>query len=343
MIELRHDSLVFSFPEVHPSATVSIEFQRTLRIPDDDKDYPLPPGLGRFPLRHVDDFAARVASAWVEHGGVMLPMYQSEAMWLNFSAGYDDERDASYPFAVKIATGKINAVSGQPWAAGLHRRPQQDYVVVPEQPWLDGYCVEKGIIRQFVAMPLGAGYTAEEQITGRAEHGGLQIMAFPMKREAFERRFPKRPRVRYARGMANMVCECAPCMPDMGLAPGGRMKQEIHHDKYALSDWDLDHGSRCFVHIANSMVWRQITGSNPPTTPPTAEEYTRAGLPWFLWYDDKNSALQGSETLAGMKSVATLGKDKKDVPLPENQAVSPEHVVTLRRGLAKDQVREFKD
>ena len=29
MIELRHDSLVFSFPEVHPSATVSIEFQQT--------------------------------------------------------------------------------------------------------------------------------------------------------------------------------------------------------------------------------------------------------------------------------------------------------------------------
>jgi hypothetical protein len=50
-------------------------------------------------------------------------------------------------------------------------------VVVPEQPWLDGYCVEKGIIRQFVAMPLGAGYTAEEQISGKAEHGGLQIMA----------------------------------------------------------------------------------------------------------------------------------------------------------------------
>ena len=32
------------------------------------------------------------------------------------------------------------------------------------------------MIRQFVAMPLGAGYTAEEQITGEAEHGGLQIV-----------------------------------------------------------------------------------------------------------------------------------------------------------------------
>ncbi len=60
MIELRKDSLVFSFPEVHPKATLRIDFQRTLRIPDNGRDYPLPPGLGNFPLRHVDDFHGRV-------------------------------------------------------------------------------------------------------------------------------------------------------------------------------------------------------------------------------------------------------------------------------------------
>ena len=89
------------------------------------------------------------------------------------------------------------------------------------------------------------------------------------------------------------------------------------------------------------MVWRQITGANPPTTPPTAEEYTRAGLPWFLWYSERAAALKGSDTLAGLKSVATLGKEKKDVPLPENQPVSPEHVVKLSRRRAANQVREF--
>jgi hypothetical protein len=60
MIELKNDRLVFTFPETHPEAKLSIEFQRTLRIPDDDKSYPLPPGLGAFPLRHVDDYAADV-------------------------------------------------------------------------------------------------------------------------------------------------------------------------------------------------------------------------------------------------------------------------------------------
>ena len=61
MIELKQDNLVFTFPEVHPDARLEITFQRTLRIPDDGETYPLPPGLGSFPLRHVDDFAKNVS------------------------------------------------------------------------------------------------------------------------------------------------------------------------------------------------------------------------------------------------------------------------------------------
>jgi hypothetical protein len=174
-----HGALTFRFPEVHDDAKCSIHFQRTLRIPDDEQTYPLPPGLGAFPLRHLDDYARRVPAEWVKRGGVVMPMHQSEAMWVSFRA-----RGAwpAYPFAVKIATGKINAVTGDEWEPHLNRDPQ-DYMVIPEQPWLDGYCVEKGIIRQFVAMPLGEGYTAEEQITGAAKYGGLQVIVYPMKVE----------------------------------------------------------------------------------------------------------------------------------------------------------------
>jgi len=171
MIELKKNVLRFAFPEVHRDAVLEVEFQRTLRIPDDERDYPLPPGLGRFPLRHVDDFKD-VPGPWRRHGGVMLPMYQSEAMWLNF------ESPRGYPFALRVAAGKIDAVTGMEWSEGLKKR-DQNYVVVPGQPWLDGFCVEKGTVRQFVAMPLGAGYTAEEQITGKAEHGGLQFAGVP--------------------------------------------------------------------------------------------------------------------------------------------------------------------
>ena len=49
MITLKNDRLEFRFPEVHRDARCTIEFQRTLRIPDDDRDYPLPPGWAASP------------------------------------------------------------------------------------------------------------------------------------------------------------------------------------------------------------------------------------------------------------------------------------------------------
>jgi hypothetical protein len=333
LIELRKDRLTFSFPDVHARAQASIEFQRTLRIPDDGRDYPLPPGLGRFPLCHVDDHASRVPPTWIRHGGVMLPMYQSEALWLNFNG--------HYPMAVKVAAGKIDAVTGEAWTEGLHRHPQ-DYVVVPDQPWLDGYCVERGTIRQFVAMPLGAGYTAEEQLTGSAEFGGVQLLVYPMKREVWEKRQRRAEHFVYSEDAdarySNLARSAGPS--DMGLAPGGRMRQEIYDDPYDPDDWDVACSSRCFVHLANSLAWRAVTGTNPPTTPPTAEEYTRQGLPWFDYYGGDVEVLGGSSKLASLKSVFQMGKDKGDVPLPENQSVEPTNVVHLRQGLADGQVRE---
>src|SRR5262245_1186355 len=285
MLELKRNQLVFSFPEIHPRAKLTIEFQRTLRIPDDGRSYPLPPGLGRFPVRHVDDFAQALPPHWLEHGGVMLPMYQSEALWLRFHTVYLPEHQTPYPFAIKVAARKINAVTGQSWSAGLRQQPQ-DYLVAPTQPWLDGYCVEKGYIRQFVAMPLGAGYTPEEQLTGEAEHGGLQLLVHPMRADVFERHFPRRRLAELRHHFSARRCREAPARTAMGLGAGGRMKQAVYKDSFELADWDLERSSRCFVHLVNSLVWRAIAGHHPPTTPPTANQYTKAGLPWYDYYDE---------------------------------------------------------
>lgn len=329
MIELKNDQLVFRFADVHPDARLTIEFQRTLRIPDDDRTYPLPPGLGRFPIRHVDDCAANVPEPWIEHGGVMLPMYQSEALWVNFRS--------RYPFAVRVATGKIDAVTGKSLRPGLGRDPQ-NYLAIPEQPWLDGYCVKRGEIRQFVAMPLGAGYSAEEQITGAAEYGGLQLVAFPMKAKMYERL--RRDTAGVVLGRGEFTTVFAMAAPGMGLAPGGRMRQEIFDDPHHLEDWDQDHSSRCFVHLANSFLWRQITGEVPPTVPPTSREYAKAGLPWFEYYDDQLEAVGGSGILEQLKSVMAMGLEKGGMPLPENAPVDATPIVVLRKGLAQGQVRE---
>ena len=334
MIELKKDTLRFSFPEVHRDAVLEVEFQRTLRIPDDGRTYPLPAGLGRFPLRHVDDFPD-VPGAWKRHGGVMLPMYQSEAMWLHFRS------PRGYPFALRVAAGKIDAVAGGEWSEGL-RRKKQNYLVIPAQPWLDGYCVEKGIIRQFIAMPLGAGYTAEEQITGRAEHGGLQLQAFPLQAEAWDRLRQERESLLRVESvsMPLMARRKVGAMPDMGLAPGGRMRQEIFTDRFDWEDWDRDSSSRCFVHLANSLVWRAITGQKPPTTPPTAREYKKAKVPWFDYYDDRQTSVDAADALAALKSVAQLGAEKGDVPLPDNESVDVDRVVHVGKKKRPDQVRE---
>ena len=339
MIELRNDQLDFTFPDVHPDARLSVTFQRTLRIPDDDRIYGLPPGLDNFPLRHVDDFGRRVPAEWGRRGGVMLPMYQSEALWISFNSSQFFGYGTGYPFAIKIAAGKVNAVTGAPWQTPLNQEPQ-DYVVSPKQPWLDGFCVEKGVIRQFVAMPLGDGYSAEEQATGQAEHGGLQISVHPMRREAYDRRFSRQELKKIRLRQLMTSCESSFfAAPDMGLAPGGRMHQEISEDPYEFGDWDTGHSSRCFVHLCNSLTWQAITDSAPPTVPPTAEAYTRAGLPWFDYYAD-GPAVAGSETLEQMKSVIEMGHAKGTNPLPENAPVEGERVVVLREKLRADQVRE---
>jgi len=310
---------------------VEIEFERTLRIPDDGKTYYLPPSLGRFPLRHVEDYAGRVPPEWKERGGVLMPMYQAEALWLYFRG--------SYPFAIKIGAGKINAISGETWKPGLNRDPQ-DYVVTPDQPWLDGFAVEEGVIRQFVAMPLGAGYSIEEQLSGKAEFGGIQLQAIPMKAQSF---FEKELLPELPTCLADILedvlppwkeesvfFECCRCeSPGMGLGAGGRMKQQIYADQHDPQDWDMEHSSSCFVHLCDALLWREITSENPPQTPVTAREYERAGLPWFDYYRDDLAILEGSKTLAGAKSVQTLSQQKGDQAVKGNQSVDGGLVINL--------------
>ena len=215
MIELTDDALFFSFPELHKDAICSINFKRTLRIPDDSREYPLPPSFGEFPMEHVEDHASRLPASWSEHQGVLLPMYQAEALWIRFNCRF------GYPFAIKVAAGKINAITGDPWVNRLTKEPQ-DYVVAPDQPWLDGFCVQKGLIRQFVAMPLGDGYTAEEQLTGSAKNGGLQVSVFPMKRERYEELLKARARrVILEESLPSPMFASIDAVYSMGLAPGG--------------------------------------------------------------------------------------------------------------------------
>ncbi len=305
MISLENGELVFRFEEVHPHAVCKVNFQRTLRIPDNEKEYPLPPGLGRFELQHIDDLAAKLPQVLVRHGGVVMPMWQSEAMWLNFNGRHTR---ADYPFAIKISAGKINAITGEPWQEPLQREPQ-DYLVLPRQPWLDGFCVKKGLIRQFVAAALGQGATVEEQIAGQAVDGGLQIIAYPMKREIYEKLR------RHITFNTPVHCHSGPVHSksvDMGFAAGGQMRQELYADPHGLDAWDQQHSSRCFVTVLNAQSWQSITGTYPPTKPLTMADYAKSGMPWFDYYAADQKPLEGSNILSRVKSIAKFDRPTTD-------------------------------
>ena len=338
MIELKDNKLIISFPEIHADAKATIDFQRTLRVPDDDSNYRLPPGMGQFDLRHIEDYAEKLPIESVKRGGVLMPMYQSEALWIDFSG--------RYPIAIKIGTGKINAISGESWSSGIKHPRQvseansgkanqakQNYVVIPKQPWLDGYCSEEAVIRQFVAMPLGGGVTVEEQLNPGSEFGGMQIEAFPLrpeKWEAMERQRIaileeiERERIEREKFDEDVCYSCdGPAMHSsspprkmmsrfdlsMGIAKGGRIVQKIYEDKFDANDWDLSCSTRCWVHLCNSELWEQITGEKPPHKPFSAKEYIQEGLPWFDYYSD-NKGILPSKVLKGVKSVSEFFKSR---------------------------------
>ncbi len=342
MPTLENDRLVFRFPATELDAAFSVNFQRTLRIPDSDKTYPLPPGLGRFPLRHAEDYPALPASTR-DRGGVVLPIWQAEALWLDFSTA--SMTGPEFPVAIKVAAGKINAVSGEPWRPGLGTQPQ-DYMVAPGQPWLDGYAVERGVIRQFVAMPLGEGYSAEEQLTGQAEWGGLQIAVMPLKAEIWaekkarwEAQHSARPDVMFSRLPQPSACHMN---SSMGLAPGGRMRQEIHEDPYGPDCWDVPAAQRFFVTLLHGRNWKRVTGEPAPDAPPSASDYSRAGLPWFEHYGIDQAPLPGSGRLRKLTSVAQMFRHKTGAALPESQDVETAPPAPLGPGAANRPVNHGK-
>jgi hypothetical protein len=317
---------------------VAVRFVRTLRLPETGT-HPLPPGLGEFPVRRVADFPDTVPDRWRARGGVMLPVYLREAMWLSFGG-------TTEPAALQIGVGKVCAVSGKPWSDRLSRKPQ-NYVVLPRQPWLDGINSGKGTVRQFVAVPLGLGATVEGQVTGEETWGGVQLQSFPLRdRKLAEWREEERRRSELQRmsrpdggyGAAMPMAAAAPGGPvpvaapagrarlsaAMGLGVGGSMRQEVYRDDRPLDDWAKEPAGRVFVHLVTPPEWRRITGEAPPPSPVDRSEYTRAGLPWYDYYDQDAEDLAPTDALEGVHPVGDwLGDDHEPWQDPAPQQVKP--------------------
>ncbi|MEU9346103.1 hypothetical protein AB0D74_33345 [Streptomyces sp. NPDC048278] len=320
---------------------VAVRFVRTLRLPETGT-HPLPPGLGEFPVRRVSDFPDTVPDEWRARGGVMLPVYLREAMWLSFAG-------TAEPAALQVGVGKVCAVSGEPWRDRLSRKPQ-NYLVLPRQPWLDGINSGKGTVRQFVAVPLGLGATVEGQVTGEEVWGGVQLQSFTLgdgplaewrREERLRQEQLRRERMR-GPGPAGAVDAALPMMSalpapapapggapaarsaGMGLGVGGSMRQEVYEDDRPLGDWAGTPAGRVFVHLVTPPQWHRITGEAPPPSPVDRAAYTRAGLPWFDYYDEDARDLAPTDTLEAVKPVGDwLGDDLEPWQQPTAGQVVP--------------------
>jgi len=172
-----------------------LNFQRTCKVPQ-GKINSLPAGLGPFPVFKVSDFRKGCPKEWRDDG-YFFPMYRQEAMWINFCRAY-----IGNPKALIIGAGNINAVTGKPFdpskdkfgkkkkipkkkkdTLDIKLEKEQNYLVVPPQPWLDGWKAEDGKIYQFVAAEMGSGETVEGQITGEETVGGIQFIVYDAIKE----------------------------------------------------------------------------------------------------------------------------------------------------------------
>ncbi|MGW4819112.1 hypothetical protein ACWEP4_09040 [Streptomyces sp. NPDC004227] len=313
---------------------VAVRFVRTLRLPEKGT-HPLPPGLGEFPVRRVADYADSVPEEWRARGGVMLPVYLREAMWLSFAG-------TTEPAALQVGVGKVCAVSGRPWSDRLSRDPQ-NYVVLPRQPWLDGINSGKGTVRQFVAVPLGLGASVEGQVTGEEVWGGVQLQSFPLNDDELGRwREEERRRLRQETALSAQICGAAPmaaaaapapgaapaaprrAAPAMGLGVGGSMRQEVYRDDQPPGAWSERPAGRVFVHLVTPPQWRRITGEAPPPSPVDRAAYTSAGLPWFDYFDQDAEDLSPTEPLSGVRPAGDwLGDDHEPWQEPSPQQVHP--------------------
>ncbi len=220
-------------------AGVTITFQRTLRIPDDGRTYPLPPGLGAFPLRLVRDYASRVPAGWAARGGVFLPMYQREAMWLSFGGAprAQDRRRQG-------VRGERRALAGRACA-----RPRRT-------------TSSSGRSRGSTASPRARARSASSSRC-RSASATPSRASSPARRStaaSSSSRTPPSPagsRAASEARTADFDEECctlaAPMLGggaargasgQMGLAAGGCMDQKIYPDVYGLDTWDQAAGAR---------------------------------------------------------------------------------------------------
>lgn len=296
---------------------VNITLQRTIRIPNGRTPATLPPGLGALPVYKVSDYRASCPELW-EDDGVFVPMHDREATWLSFHLV------GTNPRALLIGAGNVNAITGQKLTNKL--QSPQNYVVVPPQPWLDGWKDTDDIIYQFCATEYkgGEGLTVGEQILGEESNtGGIGIAVYAPKDKDLSthkpfHEFPVKGaydqalwdsgaswgKVSYAAAATLSVdvpkVASRSAFTEMGLGKAGRITQKVYPDPHGLDAWEDEPEAVMAIYLVNAKSFEEITGLKAPELPPSIQQYQG---PYFQLPDQQMEDTEGSTVFAGLSSV----------------------------------------
>ena len=267
MIELQDDKLVFRFPEVHTdacagsSSSARCASRMTTGVWPAARPRPVPRSPCGRPSRHVTGIVGRARRRLPAHvsGGSDVAQLRHRLSDGHQGSGGENRRPdgrkldkRAVPSAAELPDGAQSAVAGR-----LLCREGDD-------PPVRRHAAGAGLHgRGAVDRHGGARRVADHRVS----HAGRALRGLG----------EETGRTRRADGRVR------PCRrrhhPEMGLAPGGLMRQKIYRDKYGFETWVRSARSRCFVHIFNSEQYLQASGAAPPSMPPTAKDYTDAGCP----------------------------------------------------------------
>ena len=310
---------------------ISISIHRTVRVAEGKTPANLPPSLGVMRTHNVKDYRDRCPASW-EDEAVFVALHSTEALWLSFNT--------SQPYALLIGAGGINALTGEKLGTKL---AENNYLVTPPQPWLDGWKDQDGTVYQFVGTEYkgGEGLTVGEQLIGaESKTGGIGIAVFeavnpsslkstskPMETwgesslgdmtlysmcgtMSYTSKGGQHVNSSHYGGLMRSVSSRKSMMSEMGVGKGGKITQKIYPDPYGLQVWKDAPVAVSAIYIVDAATCAEIIGETV-SKPVVSEDYTGK---WFGLDDKDLKDVAGSVKFTGLKSAAFSGDTSNITP-----------------------------
>lgn len=132
-----------------------ITVHKTQLVEVNDKVHKLPPDLGTVKGYKVADYFC--PPTWSKDG-YFITLEENQAIYFDFQ---DNEQCACLPFIQKVNPITLEQINIE---KGLSKEHMQNYLVCPDQKWLDGYCNESGVVYQFLITKEGLGFAVSENV-----------------------------------------------------------------------------------------------------------------------------------------------------------------------------------